>query len=39
MTQCFEDVQKAFLDTLNGAIDVHFGQYNNLKGAVMSVPL
>ncbi|KAM5536974.1 hypothetical protein V8D89_009303 [Ganoderma adspersum] len=37
VTQCFEDVQKAFLDTLNVTIDLHFGQYSNLKGTVMSI--
>lgn len=35
VTQCFEDVQKVFLDTLNATIDAHFGQYSNLKAAVM----
>ncbi len=39
VVQCFEDVQKAFQDTLNATIDLHFGQYSNLKGAIMSVPL
>ncbi|PIL25641.1 transporter [Ganoderma sinense ZZ0214-1] len=37
VAQCFEDVQKAFQDTLTAMIELHFAQYNNLKGAVMSI--
>ena len=39
MVECFENVQKVFQDIPTATIDLHFGQYNNLKGVIMSVLL
>ena len=39
MVECFENVQKVFQDILTATIDLHFGQYTNLKGAITSVLL